>query len=180
MPVTSATGAVVPALPAAMIWIDYVIAAWLALAALTGLLRGYLREGFALLIWLAALAVGLRYGQDFAPLLQPELPEAGLRFIASFMILFLTTLVLGGLIGLILRQLLTATPPSFSDRVLGMLLGGMRGAILLVMMVWLIGLTPLAGESWWQQSSWLVPFQVLAAWMKSLFPAEWASNFNFR
>ena len=49
-----------------------------------------------------------------------------------------------------------------TDRAMGLVFGMARGAILVAMLVFLAALTPLPEDDWWQASSLIGRFQVLA------------------
>lgn len=163
-----------------MIWIDYTIAVMILASAVIGLFRGFVREAFALTTWLAAIWVGLHYSHDLSPLLQPSIGHTPAQLAIAFVGLFILTLLLGGMITFILQHLIEKTGLTGSDRLLGMLFGLLRGAVLIAVMVMLAGMTSAPLEPWWQQSQLLPPFLAFAIWLKSHIPAELAGYFNFR
>lgn len=163
-----------------MIWIDYAISALILVSAVMGLLRGFIKEAFALTIWVAALWVGMHYSRDFAVLLQTAIGHPTARVAAAFGLLFFMTLILGALIGFILNQLIEKTGLTGSDRILGMLFGVLRGAVLVSVLVMLGGVTPLPEDPWWKQSLLIPPFQSLAVWLKDHIPSALAGYIHFR
>lgn len=163
-----------------MIWIDYAISAIILVSAFIGLLRGFIKEAFALLTWMIAIWVGMNYSRDFSVLLQNVIQYPSARIATAFAILFFTTLILGSLISFILKQLVESTGLSGSDRLLGMLFGVIRGAVLVSVMVMLAGLTPLPEDPWWKQSKLISPFQSLSVWLKDHIPSDLAGYINYR
>ncbi len=163
-----------------MIWIDYAIAGLVAVSAVIGLFRGFIKEAFALLTWVVAIGVGLHYSRDFAVLLQDAISYPSARIATAFILLFFITLVLGGLISFILNHLIEATGLTGTDRLLGMLFGIVRGAVLVSVMVLLAGVTPLPEDSWWKQSVLIPPFQALAVWLKSHIPSDLMGYIHYR
>lgn len=163
-----------------MIWIDYAISGLILVSAVMGLLRGFIKEAFALTIWVAALWVGMHYSRDFAVLLQTAIGHPSARVAAAFGLLFFMTLILGALIGFILNQLIEKTGLTGSDRILGMLFGVLRGAVLVSVLVMLGGVTPLPEDPWWKQSLLIPPFQSLAVWLKDHIPSALAGYIHFR
>lgn len=163
-----------------MIWIDYVISALILISALIGLFRGFVREAFALVSWLAAIWVGIYYCRDLSPLLQESVDFPAARVGITFVGLFLATLLLGGMISYILQHLIDKTGLTGSDRLLGLLFGVVRGAVLVAIMVMLAGMTPIPEQSWWKQSQLIPPVQSFAVWLKTHIPAELAGYINFR
>jgi len=163
-----------------MIWVDYAISGLILVSAAIGLLRGFVKEAFALLTWVAAIWVGLHYSRDFAVLLQNTVSSPPARAAAAFGLLFVMTLSLGALIGFILNHVIEKTGLTGSDRILGMLFGIVRGSVLVSVAVMLGGITPLPEEPWWKQSLLIPPFQSLAVWLKDHIPSVLAGYIHFR
>lgn len=145
-----------------MIWIDYVIVGIVALSALVGFSRGLVREVLSLAIWVAAALVAWSFYQDLAVHLEPWIGAPSVRLGAAFLLLFLTVLILGTIAGHLLTLLVEKTGLSGTDRVLGVLFGGARGAVLVAMLVFLAGFTPIPEDAWWKESILIGRFQVLA------------------
>ncbi|MCK9608112.1 MAG: CvpA family protein [Methylomonas sp.] len=163
-----------------MIWVDYAISGLILVSAVIGLLRGFIKEAFALTIWVVAIWVGMYYSRDFAVLLQSTISYPSARIAAAFGLLFFMTLLLGALISFILNQLIEKTGLTGSDRILGILFGVLRGAVLVSVLVMLGGITPLPEDPWWQQSLLIPPFQSLAVWLKDHIPSDLAGYIHFR
>ncbi|MDD2759710.1 MAG: CvpA family protein [Methylomonas sp.] len=163
-----------------MIWIDYAIVALVLISAIIGLIRGFIKEAFALFTWIVAIGVGLHYSRDFAVLLQTVISYPSARIATAFIALFFMTLILGGLISFLLNQLIEKTGLTGTDRLLGMLFGIIRGAVLVSVMVMLAGITPLPEDPWWKQSLLIPPFQSLAVWLKDHIPSDLMGYIHYR
>lgn len=163
-----------------MIWIDYGIVGLLALSALVGLMRGFIREAFSLLVWILAVWIGLTFSHDFAPLLEKHIQVPSVRIAAAFAVLFILTLLVGGLVGYLLTQLVQLTGFSGTDRLLGLLFGAARGALIVSVLVLLAGVTPLPNDPWWKESVLIPPFQKLAVWLREQLPAGLAGSVTYR
>ena len=88
-----------------MNWADYFILILITLSALIGLWRGLLREVISLATWIAAIAIAFLFAEDGAAHLAPYIELPSLRIAAAFGGLFLTTLLLGGLVGILASYL---------------------------------------------------------------------------
>jgi len=163
-----------------MIWIDYAISALVSISAIIGLWRGFIKEAFALCIWVAAIWIGIHYCRDLSLLLQNVISYPSVRIITTFIVLFFATLLLGGLISFILNHVIEKTGLTGTDRLLGMVFGVLRGAVLVALLVMLSGLTPLPEDPWWKHSVLIPPFQALAVWLKSHIPTELAGYIHYR
>ena len=149
-------------------WVDWSIIALIAVSGLISLTRGFVREALSLVVWCVAGAVAWLYGGALSTYLAPyiELPSA--RVIAGCAILFVLTLVVGALVTHLLGMLVEATGLSGTDRLLGMVFGVARGALLVVVAVGLLSLAPVQQDPWWQQSRLLPSFLMIADWSKNL------------
>ncbi len=154
-----------------MIWIDYSIIGLLLISSAVGLLRGFVQEAFSLFLWLVAIWVGLTFSREFSIFLQQLISSPAARIAVSFLILFLMTFIVGGLVSFLLGTLIKKTGLTGSDRFLGMLFGVARGGILVAIIIMLAGMTPLPEEPWWQESVLIPPFQSLAMWLKEVAPS---------
>lgn len=163
-----------------MIWVDYAIVVLILTSAVIGVFRGFIKEAFALFTWVVAIGIGLHYSRDFAVLLQHMITYPSARIATAFLLLFFMTLILGSLISLILNHLVEKTGLTGTDRLLGMLFGVLRGAVLVSVIVMLAGVTPLPEDTWWKQSVLIPPFQSLAVWLKEHIPSELMEYIHFR
>ena len=155
-----------------MIWIDYSIIGLIAISALVGLLRGFFREALSIATWIAAVWIGVAFHRPMAELLATAITHPTARLAAGFLILFLITLFIGGLIGHLVGTMIAKTGLSGLDRIVGLMFGFARGVLIVAIIVLLAGLTPLPNDPWWRESSLLGPFQELAGWLLS----EWTSE----
>ncbi len=162
-----------------MNWVDYLIVILIALSMLIGLWRGLLREVISLATWIAAFAIAFLFAEDGAVHLASHIATPSLRIAAAFGGLFLATLLIGGLIGLVASYLVDYTGLTGTDRLLGAVFGLARGAAIIVVLVLAAGLTPLPKDPWWQQSLLLDRFQEGALWLRDFLPPELAQNVQF-
>lgn len=162
-----------------MNWADYLIVILIALSMLIGLWRGLLREVISLATWIAAFAISMLFAEDGAVHLTPYIDIPSLRIAVAFGGLFLATLLIGGLVGILASYLVHFTGLTGTDRVLGMAFGLARGAAVVVVLVLAAGLTPLPRDPWWQQALLLPHFQVGAVWLQAFLPPELAQNIRF-
>jgi len=159
-------------------WVDWSIIALIAVSGLISLRRGFVREALSLAVWILAGAVAWLYGGALAGHLAPyiELPSA--RVIAACAILFVLTLMVGALLTHLFGALVQATGLTGTDRLLGMVFGLARGALLVVIMVGLLSLAPVQQDPWWRQSVLLPEFLMIADWSKSLLLGFFAASSN--
>lgn len=149
-------------------WIDWAIIAIIAVSALISLARGFVKEALSLLTWVVAGLVAWLFGGALAGHLSPFIATPSIRVIVACSILFILTLVLGGLINYLIGQLVRVTGLSGTDRFLGMIFGAARGALLIVVAVGLLSLAPVEADTWWRQSELIPHFLLVADWSKNM------------
>ena len=135
--------------------VDYVVVGIIAISALIGLARGFVREVLSLVIWGVAVVVALMFSEQFAAALPKRIEGDSLRFIVAFALTFVGVLIVGGLAQWLLKQLISTTGLTGTDRLFGLLFGGLRGAVVCVVAV--IVLRPIAAEQNWWRASRAVP-----------------------
>jgi membrane protein required for colicin V production len=163
-----------------LIWIDYAIIGLISISALIGLSRGFVREFFSIAAWVAAIWIGLSFSRDLSHYLRTLIEHPAGRMAAAFAVLIVLTLIVGGLVGYLLRQLIDKTGLSGSDRFAGFVFGIGRGMVVVAMLVLLAGLTPLPNDLWWRESTLITPFQSLALWLRDQAPAGMAGWVAYR
>ena len=159
--------------------VDYVVIAVIAISALMGLVRGFVREVLSLVIWALAVVLALALAEELALLLPSGVEGASLRFVTAFAIVFVATLVVGALVQWAVMRMVHATGLTGIDRLIGLGFGALRGAV--VCLVAVIAVRPFtAQQSWWQESR-VIP--VLGAFESDLMHAvswsgEWVGKFR--
>lgn len=162
-----------------MNWADYLIIILITVSALIGLWRGLLREVISIVTWIAAFAIAFLFAENASVLLTAHIEVPSLRIAAAFGILFLATLLVGGLIGLIASFLVDYTGLTGTDRILGGVFGIARGVAIVIVVVLAAGFTPLPQDQWWRESALIGHFQAGALWLRDLLPPEVAQVLRF-
>ena len=136
---------------------DYVVLVAVALSAIVGAVRGFLREVVAVLSWVIALFVAWHLAALLEPFLGGLLSGPEVRPWAARAIIVALVLLLGAGIGAALGHFVRLSIFSGADRLLGFVFGVLRGFILLGVFVILGQLLRLQDERWWRQSL-LMPY----------------------
>ena len=162
-----------------MAWIDIAILALIVLSAVLSLFRGFVKEALALASWLVALWVAMVFYEEFAQVLAQWIAEPSLQRIVAFTLLFISVLLLGAILNYIAGKLVKKTGLAGTDRMLGMVFGVARGAVIVAILVLLAGLTPVPQDSWWKESHLIIYFQDFALWMRDFLPDEFSKNISY-
>ncbi len=153
-----------------MEYVDYLVLGIVAISVLVGAIRGFIREAFSLAVWAAAFLLAFQYSGALSLELEGhvELPSA--RVAIAFAGLFITVLLVGGLVTWLLGKLVEKTGLSGTDRLLGGIFGGIRGVALVLTLVLVAGFTPLPQDDWWLQSRSIQSLLPLADWSTQFLP----------
>lgn len=151
----------------ALEWVDWAIIAIIAISAVISLARGFVKEALSLITWLLAGLVAWLFGGALAEHFTPWIETPSVRVVVACVLLFVLTLIIGGLINYMIGQLVVFTGLSGTDRFLGMIFGAARGVLLVVVAVGLLSLGPVEEDDWWRQSSLIPHFLLVADWSKA-------------
>jgi len=160
-------------------YVDYGILGILVFSMALSAWRGFVREAMSLASWIAALVVAVVFADIGAALLIDHVSVPSVRLAISFAVLFLVTLLAGGLLSYLIATLVDKTGLSGTDRVVGVIFGLLRGIAIITVLVLLAGLTPVPEDPWWDQSVLLPRFVDLAVYLRTLMPAHYADYFAY-
>ncbi|MGD8417122.1 MAG: CvpA family protein [Pseudomonadales bacterium] len=138
---------------------DIIILIIILLSSVIGLVRGLFRELLSLVVWFAAVMLALYFSAPVGDALSGQIADESVRTVLGFFIVFLTTLIAGGILQALVKRLVSSTGLTGTDRFLGFLFGSARGV--LVCIVGLIALESFQIEAEWWQTSKFIP-QLLA------------------
>lgn len=118
-------------------YVDGLFALVIAASALLACSRGAVREGLAIIGWIAAAVAGFAYAPAAKPIIE-RLPIAGdfvvgsceFAMIFAFTAVFAITLLAASILAPILAAMVRSTSLSTADKFLGFVFGAARGAIL--------------------------------------------------
>jgi membrane protein required for colicin V production len=135
-----------------MVALDWIFCAVLLVSVLLGVWRGLVFEVLSLLSWLVALVAARFFAVDMALLLPMQGSSDGLRYAVGFVLVFVLVLLIGSLIAVVSKKLMTSVGLRPVDRVLGALFGSLRGGLLLLLACAVVSATPLKSTVAWQES----------------------------
>jgi membrane protein required for colicin V production len=153
-----------------MEYVDYAVLGIIIVSILVGSLRGFIKEVFSLAVWAAAFLVAFQYSGALAMMLESHIELPSARTSLAFAGLFLSVLLVGGLITFLVGKLVEKTGLSGTDRLLGGVFGAFRGLILILFIMLVAGLTPVPQDPWWQQSRSIQSLLPLAEWSARFLP----------
>jgi membrane protein required for colicin V production len=135
-----------------MTWIDITIASAFLVFSVLGLVRGLVAEVFGLLAWVLAIYIGAHYGDLAAPLLGSWIAEPRLQRLAGCLLVGVAAFTIVAVLGALLNRSLSASVFAPVNRMLGLLFGAARGAIVIGLLTLLALQFGLEESPVWQAS----------------------------
>ena len=157
---------------AALTWADYLIVVIIGVSAFLSILRGFVREAFALCGWISGGWLALTFGPGGADLLEGHVSVPSLRYAIAGLVLFFSALLVAALAAHFFAAVVEKTGLSGTDRTLGMVFGIARGGVIVTVLVLLAHLTPLPEDPWWDESALIAPFERAASELERFLPPE--------
>lgn len=146
---------------------DWAFLGVLVVSLIIGAWRGLVYEILSVLGW----ALSFYIAQWFAPAVAAVLPLQSasdpVRYAAAFVLIFIVSAFLAGLLAVLFKKLVEAIGLRPVDRTLGAAFGLVRGVILLLAVTVVVNMTAFKAGTWWQES---VGAGVLTAAVKGLKP----------
>ena len=137
--------------------VDYLVLGILAVSAVAGLVRGFLREICSLVTWILAIWLAWHFAAVLEPYMGGRLADPPASTWAARALIFLLVLMLGAAVGALLSHLVRLSLFSGMDRMLGFLLGLFRGLVVLGVVAIISHAVGMDDERWWRQSR-LLPY----------------------
>lgn len=157
--------------------VDYFILVVLLVSGLIGISRGLFKEVLSLASWFIAAWVAYHYTnylsvEWLSTFNMDELLSLG----ASFLILFILTLIICGLVGNLIQKIILSAGLSMTDRFLGLVFGLARGGMVIVVLATLAALTPIPQSVAWQKALTRPAVDMATGLIKGWLPADWAKQ----
>ncbi|MFQ5754968.1 MAG: CvpA family protein [Acidiferrobacterales bacterium] len=152
----------------------------LAIFAVLGALRGFVRSVFFLGNWLIASTVAWFFAAPASAALDGVIEAPVVRTLSAFVVVFLVVFVAGVALSGILHRVMESMPAlKASNRVLGGFIGVCAGVAVVVLAFLLAGLTSLPQDSWWRHSTLAPFFESFAAYIGDFLPADIARHIRY-
>ena len=156
---------------------DFAVLGITMLSLLLGLWRGLVYEVLSLLGWPIALVSSKLYAANVAPLMPGQ---ETLRLVLAYVAVFIAALILWGLFAWLISKLVKSVGLGWLDRVLGGIFGILRGALVILVLVWLAGLTEVPEYPIWRNAQTSKPAEDAALLAKAWLPEPIAKRIHYR
>ena len=162
-----------------MTWIDYTFLFIFGVSVAISLMRGFVRESLSLAGWILSFWIANSFADPLSSLLENTIEAPSLRLIISFIALFVVSMLLAAAASNLVVDLVERAGLSGTDRSIGAIFGLARGYVIAVILVILMGLTPMPKDDWWQNSYFMPFFQSTAEWARDWLPDGMARKIVF-
>lgn len=153
-----------------MPFVDIAIAVVVLISVGVGFVRGLVKEAMSIASLLIAVWTAFHFGAEAGTLSENWLSSPDLQLWFGRILLFIVVLLLGGVLSWAVAKLVRLSVLSGTDRVLGMIFGLGRGAVLVALVVIGGQYADFDDNDWWQDSV-LMPYaEFVADWLRVMAP----------
>ena len=156
--------------------LDYLILGVVLVSALIGVVRGFIRETFSLVAWIASLWIAFSFVQPASTLLADHIQQPALRVGAAFAALFVCSLLILTIVSFLIHRMLPVSGIKGTDRILGGIFGVVRALVIIAGLMLVARMANLPSEPWWQASLLARHFDPLVAMLFDVLPADIARH----
>lgn len=129
---------------------DFAVIGILLVSLLLGLWRGLVYALLSLLGWPLAFFLSKMFAADVAALM--PIKQETTRIGVAYALVFIAVLIVWSVLVWLLSKLVKAIGLGWLDSVLGGLFGVVRGAMVILALVWLAGLTQMPEQPFWREA----------------------------
>jgi membrane protein required for colicin V production len=158
---------------------DYAALAILGLSIILSVWRGAVRELLALASWVLAVLAAQAYSPAAAAYLPASLENVSLRMLTGFVGTFLVVLVSTALVASAISKLVRAAGLGPVDRMLGAVFGLLRGMLVVLILVFVSGLTAAPRHPAWREAMLSAPLEAAALSVKAFLPDELSRRISY-
>ena len=162
-----------------MTWLDYAVFGVLIVSMVWSALRGVVREIISLAGWVMAFLAASLFAGPLALALPAMIPGEAMRVLVAYIAVFAVVLLIAGLTGLLLSKLVKFAGLGAADRLLGALFGLARGAVLVLVLALMAGLTSVPRQPVWKDSVVGEPLAAVALTLKPWLPETFAGRLRY-
>lgn len=144
-----------------------------------GVYRGAVREVLHLAGWIAAFVLSSSFAGALAPQFADWMSEPAYRLALAWISIFLGVLMLASLVASLLTELLRRFGLDGLNRVAGGAIGLARAGLIVLVFMWLAGMSKLPQTAWWKQSVTAPWLTHVAMGLKTLLPDSIASRIHY-
>ncbi|MBJ41533.1 MAG: hypothetical protein CMD84_04580 [Gammaproteobacteria bacterium] len=151
-----------------MLTIDLIITLFIIFWTLYGFLRGFITELTSLLCWSAAIYFSANYFYIPANHINEFVNSSEISNVLAFIGIFMFTFIFSSIIGFILSKFVNLVGFSTLNKILGLIVGLLKGMTLTLITVYLLNLTEFRNNNIFQESKYMPFFNgIISKYLKS-------------
>jgi len=148
---------------------DWGILIGMGLSILLGVIRGFAKEAMSLITWITAITLSALYTEKVS-LWFSSISVVGARLMLAFILIVLSTLIVGGIISHLIGKLIRGAKFNLPDRLMGSFFGCGRGVLIVAILILFLGPTQLAKRPFWKESQLIPELVPLTRWLREKLP----------
>ncbi len=157
---------------------DFALIGIVSVSVLIGVWRGVVYEVFSLLGWVVAFVLSQYCAPELAAML-PVTTEAT-RVALAYVLVFIAVLLVWAMLVWSLSRLIKAVGLGFIDGLLGALFGVLRGVLVVLVLVWVAGMTRIPEQKFWRDAKFSGSVEKVALLGKVWLPDNIAQRIRYR
>lgn len=156
---------------------DFAVIAIMLASLLLGLWRGLVYEMLSFLGWPAAYLLSKFFASSVAPMM--PIAQEAMRMAVAYVVIFIVGLIAWSMLVFVLAKLVKAMGLGGLDTVLGSAFGLVRGAMVVIALVCLAGLTKIPERPFWRDAQMSKAAEGFAVRAKIFMPVSVAQRIQF-
>lgn len=160
--------------------LDYAVIFVMLVSIGVGAVRGAIREVINIAGWVVAFIGAHAFAGTLAPYFADWMAEPVYRVALAWIAIFLAVLIVAAMIASLASELVRKLGLSGLDRVLGALIGVARGALLVLVLTLVAGMTKFPQTSMWKSAASTPLLEVVALHARALLPDSLAARIMYR
>lgn len=157
---------------------DYAVISIMLISLSLGIWRGLIYEVLSLLGWPIAFFLSRMFAENVESLL--PVGQAEIRTALAYVLVFIAALIVWGLIVWLITSLVKAAGLGVLDNMLGSLFGLLRGLLIILVLVWLAGLSSFPERDIWTQAKTSAVAENVALYTKVWLPDNISHRIHYR
>ena len=135
-----------------MITFDIAIIVFLSYWAIRGFFKGFASEVLSLLIWSTSIFLSIKYFYIPSSMIETYISSSDLSNFLTIIMLFIITFFTSAISGFLISKLINMIGLYSYDKVLGLLMGGLKGLVFTMLVIFSIEQTTIKDYSFIQES----------------------------
>lgn len=159
---------------------DLIILAVMLVFIVVGIWRGLVHEIITALSWVVSCVVAWWFAGTVSGIFRGMVDDSSLRLLLAFALIFFVVFMLGMVVSWFVHKHLPGKRGfRIANRALGGVIGAARGAVVVIAVFLIAGLTSFPRHSWWREASFAPFFERAAVYVARYLPDDVARSIRY-